>query len=214
MFLIYFGILLLSAATLLFEITLTRVFSVAEWYHFAFMVISLALLGFGASGSFPSLFPCLIMKKLGHLLAICAALFSLSCFGSYLLINSIPFDSYRMVWESRQLLYLVAYYLSLAIPFFFTGLALGAALSKMSSQAGCQDLVIVILKCSVLLQELGNHILGKGQRCSKRRRYGIQDVEGITIAEHNKIHDECLSWPVNKLRANPHMVGLSNVVQT
>jgi len=136
MFLIYFGILLLSAATLLFEITLTRVFSVAEWYHFAFMVISLALLGFGASGSFLSLFPCLIMKKLGHLLAICAALFSLSCFGSYLLINSIPFDSYRMAWESRQLLYLVAYYLSLAIPFFFTGLALGAALSKMPSQAG------------------------------------------------------------------------------
>ncbi|GAI47516.1 unnamed protein product, partial [marine sediment metagenome] len=45
----HLGILLLSAATLLFEITLTRVFSVAQWYHFAFMVVSLALLGFGAS---------------------------------------------------------------------------------------------------------------------------------------------------------------------
>ena len=55
--LIYLGILLLSAATLLFEITLTRVFSIAQWYHFAFMVVSLALLGFGASGSFLSLFP-------------------------------------------------------------------------------------------------------------------------------------------------------------
>ena len=42
------GILLLSAATLMFEIDLTRVFSVAQWYHFAFMVISLALLGFEA----------------------------------------------------------------------------------------------------------------------------------------------------------------------
>jgi len=51
MFLIYFGILLLSAATLLFEITLTRVFSVAQWYHFAFMVVSLALLGFGQACS-------------------------------------------------------------------------------------------------------------------------------------------------------------------
>jgi len=136
MFLLCFGILLLSAATLLFEITLTRVFSVAEWYHFAFMVVSLALLGFGASGSFLSLFPRLVMKKLNHLLTVCAALFSLSCLGSYLIVNSIPFDSYRVAWESRQLLYLVAYYLSLAIPFFFTGLALGAALSKMPLQAG------------------------------------------------------------------------------
>ena len=136
MFLIYFGILLLSAATLLFEITLTRVFSVAEWYHFAFMVVSLALLGFGASGSFLSLFPRLMRKKLSHLLAVCAVLFSLGCLGSYLIVNSIPFDSYRLAWESRQLLYLVAYYLSLAIPFFFTGLALGVALSKMPSQAG------------------------------------------------------------------------------
>jgi hypothetical protein len=136
MFLIYFGILLLSAATLLFEITLTRVFSVAQWYHFAFMVVSLALLGFGASGSLLSLFPRLIKKQLSRLLAVCAALFSLSCLGSYLLVNKIPFDSYRVAWENRQLLYLVVYYLSLAVPFLFTGLALGVALSKMPSQAG------------------------------------------------------------------------------
>ena len=70
MFLVYLGILLLSAATLLFEITLTRVFSVAQWYHFAFMVVSLALLGFGASGSFLSLFPGLIKKDLSRLLAV------------------------------------------------------------------------------------------------------------------------------------------------
>ena len=133
---VYSGILLLSAATLLFEITLTRVFSVAQWYHFAFMVVSLALLGFGASGSFLSLFPRVVAKNLSQLLAVCAALFSLSCLGGYLAVNSIPFDSYRVAWEGRQLLYLIAYYLSLAIPFFFTGLALGAALSRMPSQAG------------------------------------------------------------------------------
>jgi SAM-dependent methyltransferase len=136
MLLIYLGILLLSAATLLFEITLTRVFSVAQWYHFAFMVVSLALLGFGASGSFLSLFPRLVTKKINHILAVGAVLFSLSCLGSYFIVNSIPFDSYRIAWDSRQLLYLIVYYLSLAIPFFFTGLVLGAALSRMPAQAG------------------------------------------------------------------------------
>ncbi|HEY82639.1 MAG TPA: hypothetical protein G4O01_05055 [Dehalococcoidia bacterium] len=133
---ICFGILLLSAATLLFEITLTRVFSVAEWYHFAFMVVSLALLGFGASGSLLSLFPRLLGVKLKNSLAVCAGLFSVGSLGGYLVVNSIPFDSYRLAWESRQLLYLAVYYLSLAVPFFFTGLALGVALSQLPSQAG------------------------------------------------------------------------------
>jgi hypothetical protein len=45
------SLFLLSAATLAFEINLTRLFSVAQFYHFAFMIVSVALLGFGASGT-------------------------------------------------------------------------------------------------------------------------------------------------------------------
>jgi len=48
----YAGLFLLSAATLVFEINLTRIFSIAQFYHFAFMIVSLALLGFGASEPF------------------------------------------------------------------------------------------------------------------------------------------------------------------
>src|SRR6202165_5689787 len=44
------GLFLLSLATLLLELALTRVLSVSLWYHFGFLVISTALLGFGASG--------------------------------------------------------------------------------------------------------------------------------------------------------------------
>jgi len=46
----YAGIFLLSVATLLLELSLTRVLSVALFYHFGFLVISTALLGFGVSG--------------------------------------------------------------------------------------------------------------------------------------------------------------------
>ena len=46
----YSGMFLLSLATLVLELALTRVLSVALWYHFGFLVISTALLGFGASG--------------------------------------------------------------------------------------------------------------------------------------------------------------------
>src|SRR5882762_4164109 len=46
----YAAIALVSCAVLLYEITITRVLSVVLWYHFAFLVISLAMLGLGAPG--------------------------------------------------------------------------------------------------------------------------------------------------------------------
>ena len=45
----YAGVAILAAATLCLESALTRLLAVAQYYHFAFLVISLALLGFAAS---------------------------------------------------------------------------------------------------------------------------------------------------------------------
>ena len=39
-----------SAAIMLYQLTLTRVLSVVVWYHFAFLTISLVMLGLGAPG--------------------------------------------------------------------------------------------------------------------------------------------------------------------
>ena len=47
----------LAGASLLLEGSLTRLLAVAQFYHFAFLVVSLALLGFGASGSLLTTFP-------------------------------------------------------------------------------------------------------------------------------------------------------------
>ena len=47
-----FGVLLTSFSALLLELSLTRLFSVILFYHFAFLAISLALLGLGAGGVF------------------------------------------------------------------------------------------------------------------------------------------------------------------
>src|SRR3990172_9038109 len=46
----YAAIALVSCAVLLYEIAITRILSVVLWYHFAFLSISLALLGLGAPG--------------------------------------------------------------------------------------------------------------------------------------------------------------------
>jgi len=42
---------LVSAAALAYEILLTRLFSIIQWHHFAYMMISVALLGYGAAGT-------------------------------------------------------------------------------------------------------------------------------------------------------------------
>jgi spermidine synthase len=129
------SLFLLSAATLLFELNLTRIFSVAQYYHFAFLVVSLALLGFGASGSVLGLFPAWlrrdIRRRVGWLALGCAA----SIIGSYLVINSLPFDSYAIAWDTRQLGYLALYLLSLAVPFGFSGLAVGLLLAGRPAEA-------------------------------------------------------------------------------
>ena len=46
----YPTIFLVSAPVMFYQITLTRVLSVVVWYHFAFLTISMDLLGLGAPG--------------------------------------------------------------------------------------------------------------------------------------------------------------------
>src|SRR5262245_55131625 len=46
------GVALVSAALLMTELALTRIFSVIMYYHFAFLAISIALFGLSASGVF------------------------------------------------------------------------------------------------------------------------------------------------------------------
>ena len=123
------GVALLSAATLAFEIALTRIFAVAQWYHFAFMAVSIALLGFGASGTALTVWPALIRAPDRWLGPVTLA-FGLGVVGSYLVVNYLPFDSYRIAWERVQLLYLAVYYLALTVPFFCVGLVVGALLAS------------------------------------------------------------------------------------
>ena len=51
------SVALLSSAALATEILLSRSFAVVHWHHFAYMMISVALLGYGASGTFLTIFP-------------------------------------------------------------------------------------------------------------------------------------------------------------
>ena len=132
----YVGLGALSAAVLLLEITLTRIYSVTQGYHFAFLAVSLGLLGFGASGTVLFAVPALAQRLRHRLLESSALLFTVTALGSYWAINHIPFDVYRLVIERLMLLHLALFYLVQVVPFFFAGLALGGALSLEPGRAG------------------------------------------------------------------------------
>lgn len=132
---IYLGLFLLSASTLVFEINLTRLFSIAQFYHFAFMIVSLALLGFGASGSALALFSQWGRRHTRQTLAWLALGLSLSSIGSYILTNQLPFDSFSIAWDRRQVLLLALHYLVLATPFFCGGAATGLLLAAQPARA-------------------------------------------------------------------------------
>jgi hypothetical protein len=46
---------LVSSAVLIYQVAITRLLSVVLWYHFAFLSISIAMLGLGAAGAWLSL---------------------------------------------------------------------------------------------------------------------------------------------------------------
>ncbi|MBI3670823.1 MAG: SAM-dependent methyltransferase [Acidobacteria bacterium] len=137
------ALLLISAAVLAYQVMLVRAFAIGQWHHFAYMVISIALLGFGASGT---LLAGLERRKTtpsaetgaraggGGWFALSTTLFALVLPVSFALAQKIPFDPYLIIWDRRQWLYLACYYLVLFVPFFAAATAIGLALIRESEK--------------------------------------------------------------------------------
>ena len=123
------AIFLISSATLCLEISLTRYFSISQQYHFAFWVVSIAFLGYGASGSFLALFRNVGALNQSRFLSTTSLLFSLSILLSFLLCNSLPFDFVKLSWDKGQIYLVLLYYVFLCLPFFFAGLTISFAIT-------------------------------------------------------------------------------------
>jgi spermidine synthase len=131
----FLGIFIISAATLLLELSFTRVLSVAIWYHFSFLVISTALLGFGVSGVTLSLWTSL--RERAHLdkaLSVLSLGFGGTTITSFWLMQRIPFDPFGRIFHRSQFLFMPLYYLNLVVPFLFSGLVIALLFSRRSTE--------------------------------------------------------------------------------
>lgn len=113
-----FALSLLSASALGYEILLMRLLSIIQWHHFAYMMISVALLGYGAAGAIVALMQRTITPRFAAVFVTGALLFGVSAIACFALAQRVAFNPLEILWEPRQALRLLLIYLLLFVPFF------------------------------------------------------------------------------------------------
>jgi hypothetical protein len=150
------GLFAVTLATLAFQILLTRIFSVTLWYHFAFLAVSLAMLGMTAGAIFvflsPQRFPA---DRLHARLAQSAAIFALSTCASLLVHLNLPVETDGS-WAS--ILAVAVTCVVFFIPFTASGICVTLALTRFPQRVGAlyaADLVGAALGCLSVVAVLG-----------------------------------------------------------
>lgn len=121
------AVALLSGAALAYEVLLLRLFAIVQWHHFAYLAISVALLGFGAAGTFVTLIRRRLVAGFPGSFAIGAAGFAVATVACFAGAERVPFNALEVAWNPGQFLGLAAIYLLLFIPFFCAATALCVA---------------------------------------------------------------------------------------
>ncbi len=118
---------LISSALIAYQLALMRVFSFTQWYHFAFMIISIALLGFGTSGVFLSIFKQRLLNHFFIAFSFLLLACSISMIGSIQLLRFIHFEPYLLIIDFGQIWSLVLVCGLVFLPFAFGACAIGLA---------------------------------------------------------------------------------------
>ena len=130
------GLVVVSAASLLFEIALTRVYAIAQGHHFAFVAIAMALLGIGAAGTLTATSRRLSAASPRSAIGWAGALFGVTAVGAYVTADRIPLDTFRIGADASQLVWLALFFIVAAVPFTCAGVAVVAALRQSPAGAG------------------------------------------------------------------------------
>jgi spermidine synthase len=128
------AVALVSVSALAYEVLLTRLLAMVHWHHLVATVISLALLGYGVSGTFLTLIGERIVRLFPLAFVSSALLFSAAMLAAVVFAQAIGLDPQALEWQPQQLLSLAGVYLLLAVPFFAAANCIGLALWRYRAQ--------------------------------------------------------------------------------
>jgi hypothetical protein len=124
---LFAGIFLIALSGLVLEVSITRIFSAAIWYHFAFVAVSVALVGLGASGL-------VVQHRVKKLKGKWAE--NLTIYSAWGIAIFIPITLFVMHALASQVIYLPLFMILFSVPFFLVGIIISAAFNAFASVAG------------------------------------------------------------------------------
>ena len=138
---IFSAVFLIGFSTLAFEVLLTRIFSIGQWNHLSFMVISIALFGFAASGTYLSIYNARRGQRphsfsAHQTIAILVVLYTATTILAFIALNNSPLDYFRLPLDPIQSAYLLIAFILLSLPFFFSGLIVALAYTHLPEKTG------------------------------------------------------------------------------
>ncbi len=152
---ILLGVALLSGSLLMTELSLTRIFSVTMYYHFAFMAISIALFGLSASGVYVFLMRDRWRDVATERLLVAHA-FAFTVV-TVLALAALVRMRVGLSYSPSNIALMSAVYLLSALPFFAGGATITLAITRMSANINAvyaADLLGAAAGCLVLMPAL------------------------------------------------------------
>ncbi|MGQ9549170.1 MAG: hypothetical protein ACUVWS_11125, partial [Roseiflexus sp.] len=130
----YVGLALVTASILALQITFTRIFSIMIWHHFTYLIIGVALLGGGASGTFLAVrrwSAAVLERRLGRLVIV----YSLIVLLNLAIIGGIAIDPLRGSQIVQTLIGLAIYFVGLFTTFFLGGVIVSGVFTIWHKEA-------------------------------------------------------------------------------
>ncbi len=154
----YAALFLVALATLMYEILLTRIFSVTMWYHFAFVAISVAMFGMTTGAILVYVLPKYFTQAQAKShLALSALLFAIFSIVGVLTHLCIPILTDRSLLSISGLYSVLLTYFSISVPFIFSGICVCICLTRFPKQVSKLygvDLVGAAIGCILVIYAL------------------------------------------------------------
>ncbi len=151
----YLGLFFVALATVMYEIVLTRIFSVTMWYHFAFVAISVAMFGMTVGAICVYLRPRFFtQERVAEHLTLGAVLFAVTAVASFVISLFVPFGEDM---TAGGLISTALTYAVIAVPFVFSGICVALALTKFPRRVGtlyAYDLIGAATGCLLVIVTL------------------------------------------------------------
>jgi hypothetical protein len=109
------AVALISLAALALQVLQMRIFAFALWHHLAFLVISIAILGFGAAGALVASIPLLRPENIGNALGWAGLGFAATSLMGVWVLNLGPIDVFAQ-FDTREVARVGLYYLVFSAP--------------------------------------------------------------------------------------------------